>query len=510
MKSNSLLFEKPERIARESKEEPGFLHDLNLDQIIEALTDGREEYNLRTYYYTPLKDSDAICYRQEIFRDLENEPLFENLKIFSEKMREVRRYTTMIASLYYHYHKNGWFLESVAAYCGSVLDLLRDLSSADLKSRGLSNFRNYLSGYAASEPFTRLLEATKSLKNELAAVKYAFIIKGLTVKVRHYEWEADYSSEVEAIFEKFKQGAVKDYRINFRDKGGLNSVEAGILEGVARLFPDLFSKLTKYCDDHRDYLDPSIVTFDREIQFFLAYKDLMAKFKRQELKFCYPRVSEESKDIFSHEGFDLALAEILLRTEIAVVSNDFYLKDQERIIIVTGPNQGGKTTFARTFGQLHYLAALGCPVPGREARLFLFDSLFTHFERQETIKNLRGKLQDDLIRIHDILTRATTNSLIIMNEIFSSTTLNDAVVLSHRIMKEITALDALCVWVTFIDELASFGKQTVSMVSTVVAENPTLRTFKIVRKPADGLSYALSVAEKYRLTYHHLKERLNS
>jgi len=100
MKSNSLLFEKPERIARESKEEPGFLHDLNLDQIIEALTDGREEYNLRTYYYTPLKDSDAICYRQEIFRDLENEPLFENLKIFSEKMREVRRYTTMIASLY--------------------------------------------------------------------------------------------------------------------------------------------------------------------------------------------------------------------------------------------------------------------------------------------------------------------------------------------------------------------------------------------------------------------------
>ena len=511
MSFQSILFESiTANLVIETSVPPNFFVDLNLDQIIDAVTAFRQEFDLKPFFYTPLRDIATIQYRQEVMQDLEDAVLMERIKSFAQRMGIVLRYLGLIEKLDSKNFREGWFLEAAQVYCEAVESLAHDLGDANLKSPGLLALRKYVSTYASSDDFKLLLGDTRELKAALSTISYCVIFKGLTVKVRKYEGETDYTVEVEKLFEKFKQGAAKDYRSKLNVESTMNHVEAQILDCVGKLYPEIFTSLNRFCMEHRTFLDETIRRFDREIQFYLAYLEYIGRLKQSGLLFCYPQVSSMDKEVFDEQGFDLALAKKCISENKPIVVNDFYLEGKERIFVVSGPNQGGKTTFARMVGQLHYLASLGCPVPGKKAKLFLFDNIFTHFEKEENIKNLRGKLQDDLVRIHDILARATPNSIIIMNEIFTSTTLKDAVFLSKEIIEKIIHLDLLCVYVTFIDELASLSEKTVSVVSTVYPDNPALRTFKIVRKPADGLAYALSIAEKYRLTYSYLKERIQS
>jgi DNA mismatch repair ATPase MutS len=351
---------------------------------------------MRCAIYVPLNDIDTIRYRQEIAQDLENETLLQNIKSFAQRMAAMRRHLTAADKLYYRYHKEGWFLEAVEIYCEAVTSLAHDLALADIRSEGLLGFREYMTNYADSSDFASLVAETKELKAELSTVRYCMVIKDNRIKVRKYESETDYSLEVEETFAKFKQGAVKDYRAKLPVRSGMDHVEATILDFVAKLYPDIFQHLDDYCVENRDFLAEAIAVFDREVQFHIAYYEYIAKLKQAGLAFCYPEISGTDKDVYDYEGFDLALAHKLITEGSPIVCNDFYLKGNERIIVVSGPNQGGKTTFARTFGQLHYLGSLGCPVPGKKARLFLFDNIFTHFEKEEDITNLRGKLQDDL------------------------------------------------------------------------------------------------------------------
>ena len=489
---------------------PDFFTDLNLDQLVASITHGRDEYDLTPYFSLPLNSMDAIDYRHEILDDLRGEFLFAGIESFAEKMRVVRMNLSHSHKVYYPYEKERWFLDAVDLYCSAVRTLAEDLASAEVRSRGFVALRDYLAGYVASAGFTNLVAEATQLLADLSLIKYSLDIKGDRIKVTDYYGEPDYSADVLATFEKFKQGAPKNYLLAFPDYPNMNHVEAAVVDMVAKLNPAVFHALDQYRAQHDDFLDETIARFDREVQFYLAYLAYAGRLESAGLAFCCPRVSDRSKEIHATDTFDVVLAGKLVDEGSAVVCNDFFLSGVERIFVVTGPNNGGKTTFARTFGQLHYLASLGLPVPGTAAQLFLFDRLFTHFEKQEDPTNQHGKLEDDLLRVHGIFEQATANSVVILNEIFTSTTLADAIYLGTRIIEQVMELDLLCVCVTFVDELASLGASTVSMVSTVDAEDPAVRTFKIVRKPADGLAYAAALAQKYGLSYGRLKERIAS
>ena len=513
MTSPSLLLteESGTREAGQRDQDRSFARDLNLDQVVAAIAGDRDErYLITETLFGHLRDADAVRYRQEVFRDLDDPALFGKIQRFSDRMADVRAHLSRLESMRHRYQREGWLLDAAAIYCEAVRSLTGHLASARVSSRALLAFRDYLASYVASAGFTALAQDTKDRKDALGRIRYCTRIRGNRVEVTRYDGEADYSAVVLKTFERFKQGAVKDYLVRYRIWPGMNHVTAQILELVARLFPEEFAALDEYCARHAGFLDEGIRRAHQELQFYLAYLDYIGPLRAAGLRFCYPEVSASSKDVHAVGTFDLALARKLVAEHTPVVTNDFRLEGRERIAVVTGPNQGGKTTFARTFGQLHHLAGVGCPVPGSAGRLFLFDRLFTHFEREEDLAARTGKLEDDLIRIGAILRAATPDSVVILNETFASTTTRDARFLGTKLLTKIMRLDALCVYVTFVDELASLGEQVVSMMSTVVPDNPAERTYKVVRKPADGLAYALAIAEKHGLTYDRLRERIPS
>lgn len=500
----------PDGVPSETASPPVSFPDLNLDQVIAAITAPKEPYALPPIFYAPLESPEAIHFRQAVMRDVERPEVLSALKDFASKMRSVRIHLHGVQESYHEPAKRAWFLDAVDAYCDGTCALDRGLDDAGLRSVGMRSFREYLAQYVGTSGFKDLHTELAELRSALAAIRYGLSIRGNAIAVRPIGDTVDYALEVVDTFERFRQGDVQDYTVKLPEGLGMSYVEAQIVAFVAKLYPEPFARLERFYQQHQDFTDPTIVRFDREVQFYVAYVDYMAPFKEHGLPFCYPEVATDNKNIWASGAYDLALAGKLADENRPIVCNDFQVADPERILVVTGPNQGGKTTFARMFGQLHYLASLGCPVPAQEARLLLYDQIFTHFEREEHVAERVGKLQDDLLRVHEILSRATSRSVILLNEIFSSTSFEDAAFLAQRVLEAVREMGALCVVVTFIDEPASLSEEVVSLVGTVLPDRPDIRTYRIVRRAADGLAYAIALAEKHRLTKEQLKERIRS
>ena len=487
------------------------LHDLALDQVSARLASATRTVDLAALFACPLDDPDDVRYRQAVFADLRLEPVVHAVDGFEELVRTVLLHENAASQAHYAQERDLWHLHAADAYVQAVTALATTLPAAleeaGATSDALAGLARHVRAHVASAAFEELRDRVARLVEGVASVRVDILVRGAKVTVARYDGETDLEQEVLETFARFRQDVPAGDPRPVGSDLGLDHVQAAILGEVAHLYPELFADLAAFARDVPDVVEPVLRRAAGELLFYTAYLALLRPLEQAGLVTCLPDVTA-TKALSVRDTYDLALARVRVAEHKPVVTNDLELHDAERILVVSGPNQGGKTTAARTFGQLHHLASLGCPVPGRDAQLFLADQVLTQFEREESLDSLEGRLGTDLARMHRLLDAATDRSVVVLNEVFSSTTLDDARFLTRTVLERLIALDVLAVCVTFIDAMSRLGPQTVSVVARVDPDDPTRRTLRLARRPADGRAYALALAAKYGLTDEHLRERL--
>ncbi|WP_280276810.1 MutS-related protein [Nocardia wallacei] len=484
--------------------EPHVLADLNLDQIFTATGGIAHD----AVHRRPLRDIDSVAYRHEIFRDLEDDSVRAAFEAFTAGMRSVREHVERGRRLHHPQQRNRWQLDAEAVYSRTLAELDSALTALPLRSNGLRHWRDWLHDHIGAPAYRELVAEAAEVRAELESVRYTVHVTGRQLVIDRYADQADYSAIIGEAFARFRADAVVSRPRVVDPWPDMNEVEEQVIALVAGQHARPFRRLEQHAERHRDFIAPAVARFDTELQFYLDYLRFVRKLTAHGAPFCYPEVTSDFADIHVEGAYDAALAVRLAGKSAIVVRNDFRLEGPERILVVTGPNQGGKSTFARMFGQLFYLAALGCPVPGTRARVLLPDALFTHFVHDDDISDPDGALAQELLRMRDIVDGITAHSIVVLNESFSTTAAADALRIGGDVVRRIVARGAVAVYVTFLDELADLGPEVVSMVAGVAAGDEAVRTFRIERRPPDGLAYAAAVAERHGLTYDAIRARV--
>ncbi len=496
---------------------PDCFSDLQLDRILKAVLPDYADFHLEEYFYTPLTDPETVRYRQEVMEELE-EP--EKRAAVEEIIRRIPETRAILEEtrpkllkgglltgekLTDNYLEMGRFLDTLVSYLDAVNDLNEILQKLDLRSAGLRKLSAYLTDYCASEQLRDMTAWRQRIRENLKHIRFNMLVKPLSIRVTPYEGQEDYAERITALFSRFRQEEARIFLRPIEEKPRSERIENQVLKMVSKLYPAEFKDLRDFVAAYIDITDDTVLDFIREVQFYFAWLDMMKTMKEIGFRFCYPELRGREEERFVLDSYDLSLA---IRTLKPVVPNDFSLTPPEQILVVTGPNQGGKSTFARAFGQVFYLASLGVSVPARQAALPLCDQVLTHFERGEDQKLKSGKLEEDVLRLKGLLDRSTKDSVFVVNEIYSSTTLKDALTLGGHMIDAITSKAGSAVVVTFMEELSRYGPQTVSMVSGVSDDAEHTRTYQVRRRKADGVAFARLLAGKYGLTKEQLKGRL--
>ena len=188
-----------------------------------------------------------------------------------------------------------------------------------------------------------------------------------------------------------------------------------------------------------------------ELAFYVGCLNLAEQLGRKGEPICFPSALAMDEGRLSFQGlYDVCLA---LKVGHRVVGNDA-VDDGKGLVMITGANQGGKSTLLRGIGLAQLMMQCGMFAGGDSFRSSVCDNLFTHYQREEDTAMKSGKLDEELSRMSDIMDHLTSCSLILFNESFAATHEREGSEIARQIVSALVERRIRVVFVTHLYELA--------------------------------------------------------
>ncbi len=465
---------------------PDLIQDLQMAPVLTAMAGGDELlYQVaQSALLSSLNDgTEEILYRHAVLNDcLKNPAVIKRLYklavgVIGEK--QVSHWTSGVT------HSSRSLLlravEILKVFLG-MLRTLKDIAEVDaskFESEGFSGFFLRIREEITNEYLVEIEEqlGELSLRDEILIGAHL----GKSNRGSNYILCKPKSPE-KWIVRAFKRGPESyTFRIDNQDENALRRLGELRNRGI-----DSVANTTAQAVDH---VLNFLIMLRTELAFYLGCINLQERLTEINEPTCFPVTAAANQYQFSSEGlYDISLA---LKMGQQVVANDIKANGKS-LIIITGANKGGKTTFLRSVGLSQMMMHCGMFVPARSFTANLCTGLFTHFKRKEDISLESGKLDDELNRMSQIVNHLSAGSLVLFNEAFAATNEKEGSEIARQIA---AALPEKHVKVIFVSHLYRF---THDLYKERTAEMLFLRA----ERQADGSrTYRLAEGEPLETSY---------
>ncbi|MCR5461262.1 MAG: hypothetical protein K6F51_15465 [Acetatifactor sp.] len=479
---------------------PVFYLDLNLNQILDKVTMQWSAQVRKLFLYFP-RNKECEAYRRATYGDVKKPACYEALCCFWDAIGKMEEKRAQEEAVTRPIQKDVWHLWTVKAYCDAFGKLFEALKKAGPASDGMNEFLKLLEKHLTSKEFTEMRDHVDQILEELTGFRFVLTYDKDRIVVTEGTAPGDYENFMTQNGDADKVS----FKSPFSVSPNLCDLEQECLNLLAGKHPKLFRALEETAKKYREFGEEFCFRFIREIPYYLSYRAFQLEMEEKGYVFCAPTTLEEEQT--SAEGlYDLALAIVANREGRKVISNNMFYKEGESFFVLTGPNQGGKTTFARSLGQLVFFTKMGLDVPAKKANVRYYKNILTHFSVEESIETGRGKLKEELLRLSPMMQDGEENDFVVINELFTTAATYDAEIMGKKVLTHFIEQNCQGIYVTHLKELASVHPKVVSLRAMLNADR--IQTFEIARSEAEESACAASVVNKYHLTYEQLKERL--